>query len=103
MVRRLSPQAHAVLDALASEGAWLHGYDLSRRTRVRPGTLYPLLERLAGRGLLEARWEENTLGRPRRHAYRLTPEGNRQRVAHASSQVRETTRVPRTSPVAEGA
>jgi PadR family transcriptional regulator PadR len=34
------------------------------------------LIRLADRGLVEARWEdEQPVGRPRRHLYRLTPEG----------------------------
>ena len=66
-----------VLDALADERDWLHGYELSRRTGVQPGTLYPLLERLADRGLLEAKWEENlAAGRPRRHAYRITADGD---------------------------
>lgn len=89
MARRLSPQATAVLDALASDGAWLHGYELSRRTQVRPGTLYPLLERLASRGLLESRWEDAPeAGRPRRHAYRITAEGNRERVARAKVEMR---------------
>jgi DNA-binding PadR family transcriptional regulator len=32
--------------------------------------------RLADRGLLEARWDQDVLpGRPPRHLYRLTPEG----------------------------
>ena len=80
-MRRLSPQARTVLDALGVERDWLHGYELSRQTQVRPGTLYPLLERLAVRGLLEARWEENApAGRPRRHAYRITADGDRVRA-----------------------
>ena len=65
-----------MLDALAEQDGWLHGYELSRRTGVKPGTLYPLLERLADRGWLEARWEDSpAAGRPRRHAYRLTQAG----------------------------
>jgi DNA-binding PadR family transcriptional regulator len=38
--------------------------------------LYPILIRLADRGLLEASWEDGQpAGRPRRHLYRLTSEG----------------------------
>jgi PadR family transcriptional regulator, regulatory protein PadR len=38
--------------------------------------LYPILIRLAERGLVEARWEEEQPpGRPRRHLYRLSPDG----------------------------
>ncbi|GAA0990847.1 PadR family transcriptional regulator [Acrocarpospora macrocephala] len=55
---------------------WRHGYDLAKETGLKSGTLYPILIRLADRGLLEARWEdEQPVGRPRRHLYRLTPEG----------------------------
>ena len=38
--------------------------------------MYPILIRLAERGLIEARWEdEQPAGRPRRHLYRLTSDG----------------------------
>jgi len=43
---------------------------------LKSGTLYPVLIRLADRGLVEACWEdEQPAGRPRRHLYRLTPDG----------------------------
>jgi DNA-binding PadR family transcriptional regulator len=78
MARRLSRQAIETLVALREEGGWLHGYELSRRTGLKPGTLYPILERLALRGLLEGRWEPSPLNkRPARHAYRLTDAGGR--------------------------
>jgi DNA-binding PadR family transcriptional regulator len=55
---------------------WRHGYDIARETGLKSGTLYPVLIRLADRGLLEACWEdEQPVGRPRRHLYRLTTEG----------------------------
>jgi PadR family transcriptional regulator, regulatory protein PadR len=75
--RGLSPQAHAVLLALvASPQDWRYGYDLSKETGLKSGTLYPLLIRLSEQGLLEAEWREAAqLGRPPRHAYRLTAEG----------------------------
>jgi DNA-binding PadR family transcriptional regulator len=56
--------------------AWRHGYQLAKETGLRSGTLYPVLIRLADRGLVEACWEdEQPAGRPRRHLYRLTPDG----------------------------
>lgn len=75
--RRPSTQTRAVLDALIGEhDRWRHGYDLSKETGLASGTLYPLLMRLADRGYLESRWEENEApGRPPRHLYRLTAAG----------------------------
>ena len=72
-----SPQTLSVLVALSGQASeWQHGYALARQTGLKSGTLYPILIRLADRGLVEARWqEEPTPGRPRRHLYRLTPDG----------------------------
>jgi DNA-binding PadR family transcriptional regulator len=72
-----SPQTLLVLAALLdAPDAWHYGYDLSRRLRLRSGTLYPILVRLAERGCLETRWEEpERQGRPARHTYRLTAGG----------------------------
>ncbi|MBI5288732.1 MAG: PadR family transcriptional regulator [Chloroflexi bacterium] len=69
-----SKQTESVLAALlGSVEAWRHGYDLSRETGLRSGTLYPILIRLEGQGWLEARWEDEPApGKPRRHLYRLT-------------------------------
>jgi DNA-binding PadR family transcriptional regulator len=55
---------------------WRHGYDLAKQTNLQSGSLYPILIRLAGQGLLEERWEPSEIpGRPPRHAYRLTSSG----------------------------
>ena len=72
-----SAQTLAVLvDLCATPSQWRHGYGIARDTGLKSGTLYPVLIRLADRGLVEARWEdEQPAGRPRRHLYRLTPEG----------------------------
>jgi PadR family transcriptional regulator len=72
-----SPQTLLVLGALLEvPDAWHYGYDLSRRLRLRSGTLYPILVRLAERGCLETRWvEPEHPGPPPRHTYRLTAEG----------------------------
>jgi DNA-binding PadR family transcriptional regulator len=72
-----SPQTLAVFAALHDHPArWRYGYDISRETSLASGTLYPILGRMADRGLVETRWEDDPPeGRPRRHLYRLTPSG----------------------------
>jgi DNA-binding PadR family transcriptional regulator len=72
-----SLQTRAVLAALLEKPlAWRHGYDLSKATGLKSGTLYPLLIRLSDSGFLESKWEEAELpGKPPRHVYRLTASG----------------------------
>jgi PadR family transcriptional regulator, regulatory protein PadR len=72
-----SAQTLSVLAALEADTAsWQHGYLIARETGLRSGTLYPILIRLAERGLVEACWEdEQPAGRPRRHLYRLSSDG----------------------------
>jgi PadR family transcriptional regulator len=73
---RLSPQTLQVLDRFAMEPAsWLYGYELSRETGLKSGTLYPILMRLAKHQLLETRWVQTEEGVPPRHTYRLTAKG----------------------------
>lgn len=77
--RALSAPARAVLAAMIEAGGgWAHGYELCRRSGVKSGTLYPLLIRLEAQGHLEAEWRPpSEMGRPPRHAYRLTASGAR--------------------------
>ncbi len=72
-----SAQTRALISALLSgPREWSYGYELSRVTGLKSGTLYPLLIRLSDQGLLESRWQEpERPGRPPRHAYRLTQTG----------------------------
>jgi DNA-binding PadR family transcriptional regulator len=74
-----------VLRALAADpGRWRYGYELGTQTGLKAGSLYPILVRLADRELLEARWEESPPpGRPARHLYRLTPDGQELAAAAA--------------------
>jgi PadR family transcriptional regulator PadR len=75
---RLSPQTLQVLDAfLQAPKDWKYGYDISRNTGLKSGTLYPILMRLAERKLLETSWETAEIGKPPRHLYRLTSDGMR--------------------------
>jgi PadR family transcriptional regulator PadR len=75
--RRPSAQTTAVVLALADEPAsWRHGYQLCQRLGLKAGSVYPILMRLADRGLLETAWETDPpTGRPPRHLYRLTGPG----------------------------
>jgi PadR family transcriptional regulator PadR len=71
---------YLVLTALA--GGRLHGYGVIRdvesisggQVRLRAGTLYATLDRLAGEGLVEVVGEEVVDGRARRY-YQLTASG----------------------------
>jgi PadR family transcriptional regulator, regulatory protein PadR len=76
-VRRPSPQTTAVLEALAEEPTvWRYGYDLCQQLGMKAGSMYPILMRLADRGILETTWAtEAEPGRPPRHLYRLTGAG----------------------------
>jgi DNA-binding PadR family transcriptional regulator len=93
-----SAQTLAVLAELcATPSQWRHGYGIAKDTGLKSGTLYPVLIRLADRGLVESCWEdEQPAGRPRRHLYRLTPAG----LAAATTALAE---VPSTGQVTVGA
>jgi DNA-binding PadR family transcriptional regulator len=83
--RRPSKQMLMLLEAFAAKTQqWRHGYDLMKDTGLSSGTLYPLLMRMADKGLVEAEWREPAQpGRPARHAYRLTAAGIALAQAHA--------------------
>lgn len=76
-VRRPSLQTILLLRALLVRSTdWRYGYDLTKEIGLPSGTLYPVLMRLADRGLLESTWiESDRPGAPARHAYRLTQTG----------------------------
>src|SRR5579862_6811947 len=85
-----SRQTMQLLSVLAERAlTWRYGYELSKLTGLKSGTLYPQLMRLHEQGLLEDRWEpSNVPGRPPRHAYRLTAEG-RAIARDAAAEVQE--------------
>ena len=72
-----SRQTRTLLAALLDRApAWRHGYDLSKETGLKSGTLYPVLMRLSEQGLLESSWQDpGRPGLPPRHVYRLTATG----------------------------
>jgi len=76
---RMTTQTLSVLSTMlaAPEADW-YGLDLSKRSGLKPGTIYPILDRLLKAGWLERRWEQIdpvAEGRPRRRLYRLTGVG----------------------------
>jgi DNA-binding PadR family transcriptional regulator len=75
--KNISRQTRALLSVLATGPQnWRHGYELSKLTELKSGTLYPLLMRLSEQGLLESKWlPVEQPGRPPRHVYRLSPSG----------------------------
>ena len=75
---RISSQTVAVLNALQkNHKGWTHGYEMSKITGLKSGTLYPILLRLHDEGWLEAKWEPSCeQGRPPRHLYRITAAGS---------------------------
>ena len=93
---RLSPQTLLLLERfLDRPSAWRYGYELSRETGLKSGTLYPILMRLAEHSLLETKWVATEDGVPPRHTYRLTPKGMElARATLTHSRSRRATRQP---------
>jgi DNA-binding PadR family transcriptional regulator len=95
----------AVLLALAERpAAWCYGYELCRRLGIKAGSMYPILMRLADRGLLETRWETSPpQGRPPRHLYRLTGAGAALAAELADADAAVEARAPGAAPAGRGA
>ena len=91
-----SAQTISVLRALAADPAqWRYGYDLAAEVHLKSGSLYPILVRLADRGLLETSWEPGVGSRPPRHMYRLPPAGRDFVAALAAARAGRTVPHPR--------
>jgi len=73
---RMTYTTAAVLQALDRDHRY--GFEISQATRLRRGTVYPILRRLEEAGLVTSHWEEpeqpRDEGRPPRKYYRLTRE-----------------------------
>jgi DNA-binding PadR family transcriptional regulator len=76
---RITTQLLSVLSVMLSDpDAEWYGFDLCKKSSLKPGTIYPILDRLLTAGWLERRWEEidpTAEGRPKRRLYRLTGMG----------------------------
>jgi PadR family transcriptional regulator PadR len=67
--------------AIMSEPSSRHwGYELTQKSGVRSGVLYPILARMLAEGWLSDGWETpgTTEGRPPRRYYELTDKGKRE-------------------------
>ncbi|MEV6841829.1 PadR family transcriptional regulator [Actinoplanes sp. NPDC051411] len=94
-----SAQAISVLRALAADPlSWRYGYDLGTEVGLKSGSLYPILVRLADRGLLEATWDRGPDGRPPRHLYRLSTAGLQYLAALPATRPARTAPNPRPRP-----
>lgn len=95
--RNYSKQTRKVLAVMLERPReWCYGYDLSRETGLKSGTLYPILMRLDEAGLVESDWcESKQPGRPPRHIYRLSREG----LQFASDQAIESEKVDNKEPL----
>ena len=92
---RISQQTIQVLaDFLHQPKDWKYGYDISRNTGLKSGTLYPILIRLAEHGILATRWEQTEPGTPPRHMYRLTADGLRYAREQAPSLLKRVRALP---------
>jgi PadR family transcriptional regulator, regulatory protein PadR len=97
MQRNRPPSAQAinVLRALAADPSrWRYGYDLGTQVHLKSGSLYPILVRLADRGLLEATWEPGPESRPPRHLYRLSAAGREYVAALAAASADQAAQPP---------
>ncbi|MCH7807048.1 MAG: helix-turn-helix transcriptional regulator [Proteobacteria bacterium] len=76
---RLTLYGLRVLSLFAkNETKWFSGSDVAKKTNLTNGTLYPLLFRLEGAGLLVSMWEDadpEILKRPRKRLYKITRTG----------------------------
>jgi len=73
----LSHAGAIILQALAA--GYQYGFDIMDITGLPSGTVYPALRRLEENGLIESRWEKQSLAqreqRPPRKYYELTKDG----------------------------
>ncbi|MBG0564900.1 PadR family transcriptional regulator [Actinoplanes aureus] len=103
---RLTQPTLAVLDVLthASDEDPVYGLRVCDEADLGPGTVYPILERLAEIGWIES-WQEaeQPSGRPRRRYYRMTGVGRLQLAeARAARAARRRRWAPFTPKVESG-
>ncbi len=65
-----SPYAEQIA-AIFADGSQHYGSEITRRTGIPPGTIYPLLRRMEERGIFESKWEVTKDGLPPRKLYKL--------------------------------
>ena len=101
-VRRTHSLVQVALALMADPGGRHWGYDLSKRSGVRSGVLYPALQRMLDEHWLQDGWEDQSEPRPKRpprRYYELTDKGRAELGALLSAARREV----RFRPLVEGA
>jgi PadR family transcriptional regulator, regulatory protein PadR len=107
-VRRTYALIAVAVVLMSDSGARHWGYDLSRRSGIRSGVMYPVLQRMLDEGWLVDGWEDQTQAgrrkRPPRRYYKVTSEG-RAALGALVAQARQDARFARLadSPVPQGA
>jgi DNA-binding PadR family transcriptional regulator len=103
----LSKSSAKVLRAFVDDpGEEQYGFGLMRSTRVKSGSLYPILERFERLRWIEGYDEsidEHTEGRPRRRLYRLTALGEREARKAVAEFYRDVGHAPAWVPGIKGA
>src|SRR5438034_5802649 len=77
-MRRTHALIQVILALMDDPGGQHWGYELSKRSGVRSGVLYPILQRMLDDGWLDDGWEDPadiTGKRPPRRYYELTGQG----------------------------
>jgi PadR family transcriptional regulator PadR len=77
-MRKTHSLVQVAMTLMADPGGRHWGYDLSKRSGVRSGVLYPTLQRLLEEGWVRDGWEEEgevRAKRPPRRYYELTDKG----------------------------
>ncbi|WP_420364147.1 helix-turn-helix transcriptional regulator [Curtobacterium aetherium] len=73
---RVTASTIDVLSALLDHDGPVWGLLVIKSTERPAGTVYPILERLEGRGWITSTWEDDTeRSGPRRRLYEFTPDG----------------------------
>jgi DNA-binding PadR family transcriptional regulator len=79
VVQRLTHPTALVLEFLLechkAEDVSTWGFEVSKATGLKGGTVYPLLNKLLADGWVEAEWDESAESGPRRRMYKLTSSG----------------------------
>ncbi|MDQ6946895.1 MAG: PadR family transcriptional regulator [Actinomycetota bacterium] len=78
-----------------------YGLELARIAGIRPGSIYPILVRLEGKGWISGHWEdidESAEGRRKRKYFRLTGVGAKQAAGELAMWRQEFLRPPILAP-----
>jgi PadR family transcriptional regulator len=82
-----------------------HGFDIMDATALPSGTVYPILRRLEGEGVVKSKWEREEVARreqrPARRYYELSPAGA-VLCREAAARYRALRDITRTHPVKAG-